>query len=504
LYGADEPTEKDWKRIDITNNVHSMFNVSGCELTQAGHKSFKLVRDGEAVTIKIELQSEFDSWRKELATLVRAKSARLSDFEVIAPIGKGAAGRVFLVRHKATGRKMALKAVQKDESVFDSRSSYRHAIDERAVLGMTEGQLSFVQLRYAFQTRQSIYLVTDFCEGGDLFFYLAANQCGLDEARARFILAEIILAMERLHELDVLYRDLKPENILLDASGHVQIADFGLCKRLDAGIKLGRTGTICGTVCHMNIPFVALAARSSRHLTSSSHCPFCMWFNEQHSYVAPEMIASKSYGASVDIFTIGIFLYHIMVGRPPFDAGNMEDVKANIARLHEIQYYEDFMSSEAIDFLKLLLTKDPEQRLGCGKYGVNFLRSHPFFIGIDWGHLQTRTGQHKGGLFTGGYEIPPAMEEVLKKNESAGDCSNDPSSKLAVKSSQGAPWYKATTTEEDHLLRNFDLAEWEGVRIDDADDHDKYGDIRMWPIFKFHKRNLDENYIVGFSYTTDR
>jgi serine/threonine protein kinase len=469
LYGAERPEEDIWKRVDIINNVRGMFQVSGCDLSLSGNKTIKLVKDGEAVIIRFDKQPELAEWKKALSDTLTEKSARLSDFEVIAPIGKGAAGRVFLVRHKPTGRKMALKAVGKEESVFDSRSSYRHAIDERAVLGLTEGQPSFVQLRYAFQTQRNIYLVTDFCEGGDLFFYLASNQSGLDEDRACFILAEIILAMERLHELDVLYRDLKPENILLDAAGHIQIADFGLCKRLDAGIKLGRTSTICGT----------------------------------HSYVAPEMLGAKSYGASVDIFTIGIFLYHIMVGRPPFDASDMEDVKANVVRLDKIQYYDDFMSPEAIDFLKLLFSKDPEKRLGCGTEGVHALRSHAFFARIDWDELKKKTGQHEGGLFTGGYDIPPGMAEVLKKNEGAGDSNNeDPSGKPVAKSGEGGPWYKSTTPEDDHLLRNFDLVEWEGVRVDDKDDHDIYGDCRLWPLFKFHKRNLDENYIVGFNYTT--
>jgi serine/threonine protein kinase len=464
LLYAERPAEKDWRRVDITNTVRCMFSVVGCEvsLQRKSDRLVRLTKAGVSITVKFQTAEETDAWGERLTAIGQAHPARLSEFEVIAPIGKGAAGRVFLVRHKKTGRKMALKAIEKEGSVFDSRSSYRHAVDERAVLGLTQGQPSFVQLRYAFQTKTNIYLVTDFCDGGDLFYYLAANQCGLDEDRARFILAEIILAMERLHELDVIYRDLKPENILLDAAGHVRIADFGLSKRLDRGVKLGRTGTICGT----------------------------------HSYVAPEMVGESSYGSSVDIFTIGIFLYHIMVGRPPFDARDMDDVKANVVRLDEIQYFDEFMSPEAIDFMKKILCPDPAARFGCGEDGVNELRTHPFFAKIDWSHLMKKTGPHEGGLFTGNFEIPPGMEQVLQQNK---DAENREPNK---KTSSGAPWYEVTPDDDEHLLRNFDLKEWEGVQVDDQDDFDSYGESTMWPLFKFHKQNLDHNYIVGYAYTT--
>lgn len=465
LLFAEKPAERDWKRVDLTNTVRSMFSVSGCSISmeRKREKILRISKDGEAITMRFPSIEDTVSWGKQLTETGAIPQARLSDFDIIAPIGKGAAGRVFLVRHKQTGKKMALKAIEKEESVYDSRSSYRHAVDERAVLGLTVGKPSFVQLRYAFQTRTNIYLVTDFCDGGDLFFYLAANQCGLDEDRARFIVAEIILAMECLHELDVIYRDLKPENILLDGAGHVRIADFGLSKRLDNGISLGRTGTICGT----------------------------------HSYVAPEMVSSKTYGSSVDIFTIGVFLYHIMVGRPPFDAASMDDVKANVVRLEEIQYYEEFMSPSAIDFLKRVLTTDPETRLGCAEKGVSELRRHPFFESIDWDHLRAKTGPHAGGLFTGGFEIPEGMEQVL--NKKGADENSDPNGN----GEGGEPWYQPDKNDDDHLLRNFDLTEWEGVRVDDKDDSAEYGDARMWPMFKFHKRDLDHNYICGYAFGTN-
>lgn len=464
LYG-ERPTEQNWKKVDITNTVRCIFSVAGCELvSEIKRNTIRLSKLGDIVTLRFDESSLTAKWAEELNALGKCQPARLSDFEVIAPIGKGAAGRVFLVRHRKTGRKMALKAIEKEENVFDSRSSYRHAVDERAVLGLTEGEPSFVQLRYAFQTRTNIYLVTDFCDGGDLFFYLAANQCGLDEDRARFIVAEIILAMEKLHELDVIYRDLKPENILLDGAGHVRIADFGLSKRLEKGCKLGRTATICGT----------------------------------HSYVAPEMVSETSYGSSVDVFTIGIFLYHIMVGRPPFDAGDMDDVKSNVQHLDEIKYYEDFMSDNAIDLLRRLLTVDPTQRLGCGEGGIEELRSHPFFEKIDWAHLRKKTGPHAGGLFNGDFEIPPGMEEVLARIKNTEN--EDPNKR----NKSSGPWYEVNTNDDDHLLRNFDLTEWEGVTIDDKDDFNDYGESKMWPLFKFHKRNIDHNYIVGYAFSTQR
>jgi serine/threonine protein kinase len=451
----------EWTDVDITSEVHSLLCVSGCQVfvEKKKDKVIRLTKEGDSVHLKFEDQAVFDEWCSVLLQLCSKPAPCLSDFEVIAPIGKGAAGKVFLVRQKATGKKMALKVIEKEANVFDSRSSYRHAIDERMVLALTEGDPLFVQLRYAFQTDKCIYLATDFYDGGDLFFYLAANQCGFDEDRTRFIVAEIVLAMEKIHALNVIYRDLKPENILLDAPGHIRIADFGLCKRMEKGIQLGRTGTICGT----------------------------------HSYVAPEMVSAKSYGASVDIFTVGIFMYHIMVGRPPFDANDMEDVRVNVTKLSEIPYYDEFMSSEAISLLKSILDPNPETRIGCSEEGVSALKTHPFFAKINWEQLRERTGIHEGGLFTGGFELPAGMAKSSHTADE--DYENiDPNKEV------NSRWYKPEPTDNDHLLRNFDVKEWEGVRVEDEDDSTRYGDAKLWPVFKFHKRDLDSSYVAGYSY----
>jgi serine/threonine protein kinase len=451
----------EWTDIDITSEVHSLLCILGCQvlIEKKKDKVIRLTRNGDSVHFRFDDQTLFDEWCAALLQLGSTSAPCLSDFEIIAPIGKGAAGKVFLVRHTATGRKMALKAIEKESNVFDSRSSYRHAIDERMVLSLTEGDPLFVQLRYAFQTEKCIYLATDFYDGGDLFFYLAANQCGFDEDRTRFIVAEIVLAMERIHQLDVIYRDLKPENILLDAPGHIRIADFGLCKRMDKGLRIGRTGTICGT----------------------------------HSYVAPEMVSAKSYGASVDIFTIGIFMYHIMVGRPPFDASDMEDVRVNVAKLSEIPYYDDFMSPEAISLLKSILDPNPETRLGCSDEGASALKAHPFFAKINWEQLRQRVGCHEGGLFTGGFEIPPGMS----KSSHAPD---EDSENINPNKEPSNIWYKPDPNDDDHLLRNFDVKEWEGVKVEDEDDSGRYGDAQLWPVFKFHKRDLHSSYVVGYTY----
>lgn len=246
-----QPSESEWQKVDISGSVSALFSFAESSVTRGKREgTLKVRKDHNSILLKFKSNTERVEWEGVFRRNMLERQVRLSDFEIIAPIGRGAAGKVFLVRDKMSDRKMALKCIAKGGSVFDSRSSYRHAVDERLVLGLTEGEPSFVQLRYAFQTRASIFLVTDFCDGGDLFYYLCQNDCGLDEDRARFIVAEIILAMEILHQFNVLYRDLKPENILLDAEGHVRIADFGLCKRLEksiAGVG-GRTGTICGTL----------------------------------------------------------------------------------------------------------------------------------------------------------------------------------------------------------------------------------------------------------------
>lgn len=162
------------------------------------------------------------------------------DFKIEKVIGKGSFGKVLLVTKKDTGKFYAMKVLRKQ--VIEQKKQIAHTLAERFIL---EGVKSpfIVQLRYAFQTSDKLYMVMDYMRGGELFFHLR-NERKFSEDRAKFYIAEILLAFKSLHNAGVIYRDLKPENILLDVDGHIKVTDFGLSKVTELDKK---TYTFCGT-----------------------------------------------------------------------------------------------------------------------------------------------------------------------------------------------------------------------------------------------------------------
>lgn len=195
-----------------------------------------------------------------------------------------------------------------------------------------------VPLKFSFQSEQKLYLVLAFVNGGELFHHLQREQ-RFDEERSRFYSAELLLALEHLHELDVVYRDLKPENILLDYTGHIALCDFGLCK---LNMKdSDTTNTFCGTP----------------------------------EYLAPEILNGHGYNKTIDWWTLGVLLYEMLAGLPPFYDEITDKMYQKI--LHNPLVFGDEIGAEARSILTGLLTRDPSQRLGVN--GADEIRRHPFF-----------------------------------------------------------------------------------------------------------------------------
>lgn len=205
----------------------------------------------------------------------------------------GSFGKVFLVRDKSNGELYAMKVLKKDYII--KKNQIQHTKTERSVLSYVHHPY-IVGLNMAFQTSDKLFFVLDYCAGGELFFHL--GKVGrFSEDRAKFYAAQIVLALQYVHRMDVVYRDLKPENVLLDHFGNIRLTDFGLSKE---GVSDHSTGanSFCGTP----------------------------------EYIAPEVLLRQGHGRAVDWWSLGALLYEMIIGLPPFYSRNRETMFEKIMK----------------------------------------------------------------------------------------------------------------------------------------------------------------------------
>ena len=264
----------------------------------------------------------------------------------------GTFGQVYQVRKKDTGRIYAMKVLSK--KVIVQKKEVAHTLGERNILVRTATANSpfIVGLKFSFQTPTDLYLVTGFMSGGELFWHLQ-KEGRFNESRAKFYIAELILALEHLHKYNIVYRDLKPENILLDANGHIALCDFGLSK---ADLtKDQTTNTFCGTT----------------------------------EYLAPEVLLDEAgYTTMVDFWSLGVLVFEMCCGWSPFYAEDTQQMYKNIA-FGKVRFPKDALSTEGRNFVKGLLNRNPKHRLGA-KRDAEELKEHQFFADTDWDAMMNK------------------------------------------------------------------------------------------------------------------
>ena len=271
------------------------------------------------------------------------------DFDEMKVLGKGSFGKVLLVRYKSNQKLYAMKILKK--AVIMKNKEETHTKTERNLLAKINHPF-IVSLYFAFQDEKKLYLITEFMQGGELFYHLHREKFFSNE-RTQFYAAEIVLALEHLHKNNCIYRDLKPENVLLGKDGHIKLADFGLSKIMLEKNK-AKAFTLCGTP----------------------------------DYLAPEILENKGYDKSVDWWSLGALIYEMLVGYSPFklkkgESLNIEKYKA------PVPLYNHF-TPEAKQIITDLLEVEPKNRLGYGKKGTENVKKHPFFKGIDWDELYNK------------------------------------------------------------------------------------------------------------------
>ncbi|KAL4773590.1 kinase-like domain-containing protein [Aspergillus nidulans var. acristatus] len=284
---------------------------------------------------------------KQLGISTRQLSIR--DFVLLKTLGTGTFARVWLARLRDDKTKpekvYALKILRKADVI--KLKQVEHVRNERKTLADVSGHPFITTLVASFSDSQSLYMLLDYCPGGEIFSYLRRAR-RFNENTSKFYAAEITMTIEFLHDAEgVVYRDLKPENILLDADGHIKLVDFGFAKQI--GDR--ETYTLCGTP----------------------------------EYLAPEVIHNSGHGLAVDWWALGILIYEFLVGQPPFWDQNPMRIYEQIVEGH-IRYPSN-MSPAAQNIISLLCKTNPAERLGHISGGSARVRTHPFFADINWDDL---------------------------------------------------------------------------------------------------------------------
>ncbi|KAJ1555228.1 camp-dependent protein kinase catalytic subunit [Cladochytrium tenue] len=303
----------------------------------------KPARAGQRGTIKEMVAKSLAAIAQHEGLLVPRLRFQLTDFEVYKTLGTGSFGRVHLVRLRASGQFFAMKVMRKTDIV--KLKQVEHTINEKGILEKLDFPF-LVGLLGTFQDSANLYIVLEYVQGGELFSFLRKSGRFPNHV-ARFYAAEVLLAFEYLHSMDIIYRDLKPENLLLTADGHIKITDFGFAKFVP-----DQTWTLCGTP----------------------------------DYLAPEIIQSKGYGKAVDWWSLGILIYEMLAGHPPFydeDPFKLYE-KILICKLRFPPHFDPM----ARDLVRRLLTPDLSKRFGNLKGGSEDIKRHRWFHGIDWDSLR--------------------------------------------------------------------------------------------------------------------
>ena len=329
------------------------------------------------------------------------KKISINDFEIIKPIGKGGFGEVNICRNKENKKIYAMKRMTFEQLKY--KNGLLNFLAEKDILSINNNNVWMTQLRFSFIDNQYLYLIMDYCPGGDLMSYLI-NRDTLEETEARFYIAEIILCVDSLHKMNCIHRDLKPDNILIGKDGHIKLSDFGLSfisreklfpftenktEKIIPGLFFRKTSA---EEDEKNIEIKNSINDSNKSIKSAKSFQNIIAYSGVGSpdYMAPELILNennKGYGGEIDWWSVGAIFYEMLVGIPPFLSDTPQ------ATCEKIVHYQKYLkipdqikiSNEAEKLIFGFLT-EPKKRLGIN--GIDEIKKKPFFKNFDWDKIR--------------------------------------------------------------------------------------------------------------------
>ncbi|KAK9719225.1 serine/threonine-protein kinase dbf2, variant 2 [Basidiobolus ranarum] len=346
-----------------------------------------------------EREEQWNQYRMKESIFLRRRRTRTNanQFHLLTQVGQGGYGQVYLARKKDTDEICALKKMNKKH--LAKNNEIQHILNERDVLTAANSPW-LVQLFYAFQDLDHVYLAMEYVPGGDLRSLLN-NSGSIAETHSRFYIAEMLLAVNALHRLGYIHRDLKPENFLIDGSGHLKLTDFGLSTGTLNPTKIKLLKNKLDAVNSNQLVYRTSIERRSIHRSiRQNHLEWAYSLVGSADYLAPEILVNKGYDFLVDFWSIGCIAFEFLAGYPPFAGSSMQEVWSNVYHWEKVFERPELEGGEAItddawDMICMFIT-DRKNRVS----SMTKIQNHPFFTGLEWKILRNTAVRLTGVMVT--------------------------------------------------------------------------------------------------------
>ena len=362
LLKAHKISQKTFDRVTVAKEyIEHKYNLKSIINTKWNDVIEKINKMNINEKDRIKIINEINHLESQKIRKNREKQT-IHDYESLSIIGRGAFGEVHVCREKKTQKIYAIKKMKKE--VLAQKNQIIHIRNEQLFMSKVKSPW-IVDLKASFQEDDYLYLVMEFLQGGD-FMSLLIKKDTLTEEEAKFYTAELILAVDSIHKLDCIHRDIKPDNILIDKNGHIKLSDFGLAKVSD---KL-----------YENKKTFAFNKNKLTHQKNYS-CVGTAY------YVAPEVLNKNGYEKDIDWWSVGVIFFEMLAGYAPFCSEETKDVINKVLNWQKYLKIPDEIeiSQEAEDLIKKMINNSNER---LGKNGIEEIKAHPFFKGIDWDNIR--------------------------------------------------------------------------------------------------------------------